>query len=116
MFEVISRTLAAFIGMFITMFIMVYIGKAPSLDTAFSWLEEVRTDTGREALRPHTAQLTDVFTLQGVIILLFGMMIIVMCISKTGVFEWVGVKAYSLCRNKMWLLVCYATFPCVAEP
>jgi hypothetical protein len=40
-FEIISRTLAAFSGMFMTMFVMVYIGKAPTLDVAFSWLEEV---------------------------------------------------------------------------
>ena len=40
-FEVISRTLAAMGGMFITLLCLIYVGKVPSLGVAFGWLDEV---------------------------------------------------------------------------
>lgn len=41
MTDAVNRTLSAFMGMFVTLAVMVFMGKAPSLSIAFAWLEEV---------------------------------------------------------------------------
>eukprot|EP01134_Creolimax_fragrantissima_P004083 CFRG4083T1 len=80
-FEIVHRTTAALVGMAVTLIWLAILGKTPSVEEAFGWLE------------------------QGVLILLFGMMIIVHIVSQTGVFEWMAIQAYMLCRNKLWLLM-----------
>ncbi|KNC86144.1 hypothetical protein SARC_01713 [Sphaeroforma arctica JP610] len=80
-FEITHRTIASLLGMSVTLMWLVFLGKFPSVEEAFGWLE------------------------QGVLMLLFGMMLIVFVISQTGVFEWMAIQAYKLCRNKLWLLM-----------
>eukprot|EP00124_Ichthyophonus_hoferi_P000906 Ihof_evm15s39 gene=Ihof_evmTU15s39 len=83
--EIMHRTLVAMVGMFVTLFFLGILGKAPDLGLAFGWLEE------------------------GVIVLLFGMMIIVNVLSSTGLFEFIAIRAYSLSRQKYYLLLIVLT-------
>eukprot|EP00122_Pirum_gemmata_P004631 Pgem_evm1s4214 len=76
--EIVHRTIAALlgwlanigVGMTITLIWLVFMGKTPTVHIAFEWLEH------------------------GVLMLLFGMMLIVHVISTTGVFEWSAIQAY----------------------
>lgn len=66
--EVIHRTLVALVGAFTTLFFLTIISSTPSMAKVMSYMDE------------------------GTLSLLFGMMVIVATLSKTGVFEYIAVQ------------------------
>lgn len=66
--EVVHRTLVALVGAFATLFFLTLISSTPSMAKVMSYMDE------------------------GTLSLLFGMMVIVATLSKTGVFEYLAVQ------------------------
>jgi Na+/H+ antiporter NhaD/arsenite permease-like protein len=85
-FEWMHRTLAAFLGAALLMFVSYTLG---SFDKAFFIL------SFEDAMRAIDLN---------VIFLLMGMMIIVGVTKKTGMFQWLAYKAYALARGNIFVL------------
>ncbi|KAA8490722.1 putative transporter [Porphyridium purpureum] len=88
MTDVVHRTLSAFMAMFIAIFFLVIFDKAPSLVDAWAHIDS------------------------GVIVLLFGMMIIVHVLSTTGIFEYMAVLSYQWSGGKstrLFYILCTIT-------
>ena len=78
--EVIHRTLVAFIGAAAVLFILSLQHRLPSIATILTWMDH------------------------GTLALLFGMMIIVSLLSRTGVFEFLSVRIVEAAKGSMWRL------------
>ena len=78
--EVIHRTLVAFIGAAAVLFILSLQHRLPSIATILTWMDH------------------------GTLALLFGMMIIVALLSRTGVFEYISVHIVEYSKGSMWRL------------
>ncbi len=87
-FEILHRTLAAFLGAATLLVITHTFG---TFDDAFKIL------TYEQAL--HTVDWNVVF-------LLMGMMIIVGVLKESGVFQWLAYKSFQVARGKIYLLSC----------
>eukprot|EP00183_Erythrolobus_madagascarensis_P004560 CAMPEP_0185856496 /NCGR_PEP_ID=MMETSP1354-20130828/29027_1 /TAXON_ID=708628 /ORGANISM="Erythrolobus madagascarensis, Strain CCMP3276" /LENGTH=774 /DNA_ID=CAMNT_0028558747 /DNA_START=241 /DNA_END=2565 /DNA_ORIENTATION=- len=88
MTDVIHRTLSAFVGMFVAIFFLVLVDKAPDMVRIWEHID------------------------QEVIILLLGMMIIVHVLSTTGLFEYLAVKSYQWSGGtltKLWYILVILT-------
>jgi Na+/H+ antiporter NhaD/arsenite permease-like protein len=85
-FEILHRTLAAFVGAALVLLITHTFGR---FDAAYTIL------TYEQAL--HTVD-------WNVIFLLMGMMIIVGVLKASGVFQWLAYKSFHLARGKIYLL------------
>mmetsp|Transcript_4915 Transcript_4915/g.13227 ORF Transcript_4915/g.13227 Transcript_4915/m.13227 type:complete len:770 (-) Transcript_4915:249-2558(-) len=86
--DVVHRTLSAFIGMFVAIFFLVLVDKAPDMVRIWEHID------------------------QEVIILLLGMMIIVHVLSTTGLFEYLAVKSYQWSGGtlvKLWYILVILT-------
>eukprot|EP01102_Stenamoeba_stenopodia_P004291 TRINITY_DN14613_c0_g1_i1.p1 TRINITY_DN14613_c0_g1~~TRINITY_DN14613_c0_g1_i1.p1 ORF type:complete len:750 (-),score=144.70 TRINITY_DN14613_c0_g1_i1:25-2274(-) len=80
-FEVIHRAIAAMFGSFVALAALSMTLERPSLSEAANWIDI--NSCG----------------------LLFGMMIMVGILSKTGCFEWAAIKLYKLSNGKIWVLL-----------
>ena len=78
--EIIHRTLVAFLGAASVLFILSLQHRLPAVATILTWMDH------------------------GTLALLFGMMIIVALLSRTGVFEYLSVRIVELARGSMWRL------------
>ena len=78
--EIIHRTLVAFIGAAAVLFILSLQHRLPSIATILTWMDH------------------------GTLALLFGMMIIVALLSRTGVFEYLSVRIVEASNGSMWRL------------
>ena len=78
--EIIHRTLVAFIGAAAVLFILSLQHRLPSIATILTWMDH------------------------GTLALLFGMMIIVALLSRTGVFEYISVHIVEYSKGSMWRL------------
>jgi len=78
--EIIHRTLVAFLGAASVLFILSLQHRLPTVGTILTWMDH------------------------GTLALLFGMMIIVALLSRTGVFEYLSVRIVDLARGSMWRL------------
>ena len=78
--EIIHRTLVAFLGAASVLFILSLQHRLPAVATILTWMDH------------------------GTLALLFGMMIIVALLSRTGVFEYLSVRIVELARGAMWRL------------
>lgn len=77
-FELIHRTLVAMMGSFIMLALLLALDEAPDLQKVIQWMDE------------------------GALALLFGMMIIVGKLSRTGLFEVMTVKVIGFSKGNKW--------------
>eukprot|EP01102_Stenamoeba_stenopodia_P012402 TRINITY_DN3917_c0_g1_i1.p1 TRINITY_DN3917_c0_g1~~TRINITY_DN3917_c0_g1_i1.p1 ORF type:complete len:721 (+),score=114.64 TRINITY_DN3917_c0_g1_i1:72-2234(+) len=80
-FELVHRTIAAMFGAFVALAILSKTLERPLLSEVASWID------------------------YNTCALLFGMMIMVGIISKTGCFEWAAVKMYKFSKGNIWILL-----------
>jgi Na+/H+ antiporter NhaD/arsenite permease-like protein len=78
--EIIHRTLVAFIGAAAVLFILALQHRLPTVADILTWMDH------------------------GTLALLFGMMIIVALLSRTGVFEFLSVRIVQAANGSMWRL------------
>ncbi|QDZ19360.1 putative citrate transporter [Chloropicon primus] len=87
-FELIHRTLVAMLGSFIMLTLLLALDEAPDLQKVIEWMDE------------------------GALGLLFGMMIIVGKLSRTGLFEVMTVKVIGYSKGNKWhmtMILCTLT-------
>ncbi|KAG9510215.1 P protein [Fragariocoptes setiger] len=77
-FELVHRTLAAFIGATLAVTVYTCVRQKPDLETIISWNDTETTS------------------------LLFGMMLIMAVLSDTGLFDYMAVECYVLARGLFW--------------
>lgn len=88
--EVIHRMLAAFVGSSSVLFVLALEHRLPAVSTIIGWMDH------------------------GTLGLLFGMMVIVALLAKTGIFEWLAVRVFQASGSSLWrLFVLLMLFNCV---